>query len=475
MFQIDLLLSCWRRGRVFGAALLLLGSAGLSAQPNGVAGTLPEDYVPGLKPILAGALKQSPAMLLQNIALAQAEAGRYLSDSILWPSMAGSAGYSKGGSRSASTGTDSTFTSQSGGNYNVGFNQALFQWGANKARADIGRLAEQVTQRQYADAYRGLVGSLRTQYLGLISKKIMLRNSRYLLKLQEESLAAQEDQLKNGVLSEGDIISPRLSFQEATLNFERQVQDFDYTKRLFLRTAGLEQLADDSIPEDLNRPIYSSAVAQSLLDTFLRGGVRDTLQGQIYVLTLKQNELNYKIAKVGLLFPKFSFGANYGQQTTFVPQANGSVVTSTQISYSLGLSGYVPIFDGFATRGAKRSALATKRSTEQQLSSYIDATADTAQNMRRQLDFLARALDLAESRRALAQDQVRKMTQQVEEGSISKSALETVTGAFNYADLVAIGARTDYLNRWSDYVLLIDADPICNQLPVRYLTLSHGK
>ncbi len=67
-------------------ALLLLAPAALAAgsrripyhgddAPDAiVAGTMPENYLPGLMEIIQSALKQSPTMIVQQIQIAQAEA-----------------------------------------------------------------------------------------------------------------------------------------------------------------------------------------------------------------------------------------------------------------------------------------------------------------------------------------------------------------------------------------------------------------
>jgi len=96
----------------------LAGSVGVRAQPV-VAGTLPEDYAPGLKEILEVALKQSPQMLLKNLDLAQAEVNRYFSDAPLLPNVSGSAGYGLSGSRTVSN--PPSTSSSTGLTYGVGF------------------------------------------------------------------------------------------------------------------------------------------------------------------------------------------------------------------------------------------------------------------------------------------------------------------------------------------------------------------
>jgi outer membrane protein len=442
-----------------------------SAADSGIAGTLPEDQLPALKAIMETALKQSPTMMAQNIALAQSLANRYYSSAALWPTLSASGNYGFNGGETTSEPKSSSRGTGLG--YGIGFNQALYQWGANKAQSDIGKLSQRIAERQFAEAFRGLAVTLRSQYLSLIAKKIALQGARYQLQLQDAALAAAEDQLKEGTLAEGDLIALRLGTQDSRLALDRMGQDYDYARRVFQRLAGLDDLAEASIPTDVARPPYSAETATALLSAFLGGGVEDTPQAQSYALTLSQNDLNLKIVKTNLYYPKFSIGAGYNLSTStyFTPQP----VTSSGIQYNVTLSANVPLFNGFAQKGAKLSAYTAKRSTEQQRRSYLNATADTATNMRQQLDLSARALDLAEVRRALAQDAVQRTTEQFNDGTVSKVIVEGTVANLNTVNLYAVQARSDYLNRWSEFVSLVGADPILHVLPASYLTLNHGK
>jgi len=433
---------------------------------------MPEDNLPALKSILTTALTQSPLMLTQNVNLAQSAANRYGSDSPLWPTLGGSAGYGVNGGRTTS---DPPSSSKSTGlSYGIGFTQSLYQWGALKAQSDIGKLAQQVTERQFADAYRGLASSLRAQFLSLIAKKIYIRNSRYDLELMQANVDAKAEQVRTGILSEADLNLPRIYLLEAHLNIDRALQDYDYAKTIFMRLAGVQDIPEESIPAQVVRPAYQAEVAQALLNSFLGGGINETFQAQIYILTLKQNDLNYQIVKTGLYYPKFSFSANYNLSTStnFLPTGPS---TTSGITYGAGINASVPLFNGFATHGAKLSALATKRSTTQQLHNYLDSASDTAQNLRKQLDLAARALAIAEDRRALAEDGVRKTTDQFNEGTMSKDGLQQVTANFNAVDYATQSVRMEFLNRWTDYVSLVGADPILGLIPANYKNLPHGK
>jgi outer membrane protein TolC len=465
--------------RLWFCALPILGGWCLSAsaQPQmpSVAGTMPEDVLPGLKSLLETALKQSPTMIAQNITLAQAQAGRYFADAELWPQLGAGAGYTANFARSTSSAGAGPLSKNSGFGYSANLSQPIFQWGAFKWTSDIGKLAQKIAERLYADALRGVASAIRGQYLALVVKKVSLRNERYELKLYENFVANQEAKLKEGSISGGDILGPRLSLKEQHLAFDRAVGDFDHAKKLMMLLAGVKELSDESIPEELPRPTYSAAAVDSCYAAFQHQGAESTLQGQVYVMNIKQNDLSYRIAKTNL-YPKFGFGANYdlGNSKTTL---GDSVDQSFTITYSYGINGGWTIFDGFRTRGQKLSALSSKRTSERQLQTYVDSTLESANFSRKQLELSARALEIAEDHRALQQAAVEKVTVEFKEGTMTQSLLDSTQTVFNLADWGAINARVTYLSQWADFISLIGFDPILEAVPTRYLnsTSAHGK
>ena len=110
-------------------------------------------------------------------------------------------------------------------------NQPLFQWNALKYRTDSGKVGVKIAEHQYAEAYRLLVVSLRSQFLALVVKKIALRNAEYSLKQAEETLALAEAKLKAGRISPEAMMDPRLAVDEARLARDRAVEDLDNSQR----------------------------------------------------------------------------------------------------------------------------------------------------------------------------------------------------------------------------------------------------
>ncbi len=441
-----------------------------AAQPAEVAGTLPEDYLPQLKEIIETALKQSPTMMLQNINLAVADSGRIRGEVAFWPTLSGSASYSSYSAR-VNSGTSSTSTS-SGAYYGINVGEQIFAWGANKATSDVAKLQEQITKRQWADAFRTLAGSLRSQYLALINQKIALRNAVFQLQLVKADLATQEEMLKDGSISAGVVNGARLSVEEQNLWVDKSTQSFVHARRMFAHTAGLEDLSEDAIPAEIPHPDLSLDKSERLLNAFIHGGVENTLQGQVYAMELKQTDLNYWIARTDL-YPKFSFGAGYSLSNSQAA-SSGTVSQSAIVTYSYGVNGNWTIFNGFATRANKLGILATKRSQERQFKSYVDDTTETVIDNQKQLGFAAQAMDIAEQHLALAKDGYNRAVTELNEGTAAKVAVDGARGGFFASEYAANAARADYLGRWADFVSLVGADPVLNKVPAAYLNSHHG-
>ena len=226
--------------------LLLTVAAPVWAEAPSLDGTLPEDYLPGLKPYLKAAVERSPTTINASIALAQAEAGRYLQAASLWPSLSAYSQYTETTESIAQNSTLST--SGKGFFYGASINQPIFQWGAYKNQAQIGSLGVKIAQRQFADAYRSLAVTIREQYMGLVYKKKFLLNARFQQKIAEEQLAAQHARFEAGSVSEAELQGFNMNVDDATLAADRAEEDFHYAKRVFARLVGIDDPSDDAIP-----------------------------------------------------------------------------------------------------------------------------------------------------------------------------------------------------------------------------------
>jgi outer membrane protein TolC len=424
---------------------------------------MPEDFAPGLSPLLKQAVERSPSTIMASIAVAQAEAGRYTNAAALWPQVGLNTNYEVS-IQSTSNGPASR---QNNLLYNGTITQPIFQWGAYKNQAAMGDLGEKIAERQFAEAYRMLAVSIREQYMGLIGKKISLRNAQFALKLSKESLKVQQARFDAGASSEAEMGNFRMSVDDAQLAADRAEEDFGYARRVFTRLVGIDDLNPDSIPDELRHPEFSAPLADAVLTGFVGNGIESTFQSEVYQMMVKQQDLSYSIAKVRLL-PKFAASATVGFQE--YSQISGPTVNQVGLqTETYGIGATWSIFDGFATRGAKISALASKRQYERLRQNYVDQTVDQMTDLRKQVGFSSRAMAIAELHHSLIDSEVKRLGEDKNLGYASEATIDTGKVTLYAWDFNMAYARSDYFSRWTEFVSLAGLDPALANLPSRYV------
>jgi outer membrane protein TolC len=444
-------------------SLSLLLVATLRAEAPSVEGTLPEDNLPALKPLLKEAVERSPNTIMASIAVAQAVAGQYAGAAPLWPQVSANASYQET-RESESTGSPST---AKGPAYGLSVSQSVFQWGANKNNKTISDLAEKIAERNYAEAYRLLAVTIREQYIGLIGRKILLRNAQFSLKLSQEALEAQQARFEAGSSSQAELGNFRISVDEAQLAADRAAEDYRYGRRTFTRLVGIDDIDDASIPLQVPHGDYSSNLTEAVLTGFVGEGIESTFQNQVYQMYLKQADLNYSIAKVRLL-PKVSASASYAYSNQLSLSRNSISQIAVQ-SEGGNIGATWTLFDGFATRGAKLQALENRRQYERLRQNYVDQTIDTITDMRQQIALAAKAMSIAEVHQALFDAQVKRLNQDKDLGYTSQATIDSgLLTLYSYDYLMAY-ARSDYFNRWVEFISLAGIDPALGNISSRYV------
>jgi outer membrane protein TolC len=459
---------------IFFAVLGILPTA-LDAQPPLLPAVLPEDFLPGLRDILHSAIQQSPQMITHDIDLAAQEANRYQAASSEWPNLNGNIDYLKNTSKVSGTGPNATpSTSSQGFFYSLYLSQPIYHWGALQAATDIAHLQIKISEHQYADGYRQLATTIRSQYLSLIVQKVQVRNARYALDQAKTALAVVDERFKNKAAGGAELNGARLQVDDASLAMDRTAEEFAHAKQLLLLMAGLAELSDDAVPEEIPKPTYPAAASATFMQDFERDGLNKTFLAQVYNYLIKESDLNYKIAKYRL-YPRLdlSLGLSEQNQTQVIQSpATGQteVIQNPILSDNIVLAANWSIFDGFATRGAKLAALASKRLAERNLENYLDQTLEQARYLERQIGFAARAMALAEQHFADAERALQQGKDNLKLGVGSQADVDQFTANFYQWQATAFSARIDFFSRWSDYVSLLGIDPVLNNLPAHFLT-----
>ncbi len=461
------------RPRALAAVLLSLGLAALttarSSAQAGDIGPLPEQLFPQLNSILDKALEQSPQMLLKNIELAQADATVYLSRAQLWPQASLNGSYSI--NESAVAEANAVSSRSDGVFYSASVYQPVFHWGTLRAQAESSRIGVMIAEKNYAEAYRTLVVSIRAQFLNLILKKLTLRNAQFSAARAAKTLATEEEKLKLGRAAPSVLVHVRLTRDETQLSADRTAEDLAQAKRFLLRLAGMESLADELVPDNLPALDFAAGSGTPLVSRFVHGGVEETFQATSFRHYIEQADLNYKVARYRL-FPKFGFSIGLAQANT--TNAAGNFVTQTGVfSQSANLSFSWPIFDGFATKGAKLQALLNRSYYERQLTNYVDTTSDQARNLGTQVEFAARAMAIATTRRDMAEGALKLAEENAARGTVSEFAVSSATLAFQSSEVQAASSRIEMLSRWSELLSLLQVDPALARIPAHHR--SHAR
>lgn len=450
------------RQLVFALALL---PAGLFAQADEIAGTLPEHHFPALKRILESAVKQSPLAIEKQLDVALAMARTDAANAPRLPRLGGNIRYDN--SQTAISSDNSRRDRGGGVFYGIDLGQAVFHWGALKNESARARIGVAIAEKNYHEAFRLLAITLRQSYLELVAKKAALYHARNQQRLREEDLKLERDKFSRGDTSQGSVFVRELAVEEGGIEIQRLEVELDRLTRLLARLAGVPPLRDEDIPLDIPAVAYSPELTAQLVGGLLRDGGRSVFEVQVRQMQVQDAELRYRIARVRLL-PKFSLGAGHSVENT--TNVTGGTVDQQGVErQSISVRADWSIFDGFATRGAKQEAIAEKRLYERHLATSVEKVLDEAQRLQDTLAAEARATRMADQHRTLAFADLDRVKDEVKLGNLPPYEIEQATDRAYFRTALSVTARARLLAEWSALVSLAGIDPVLKNLPVRYV------
>lgn len=431
---------------------LLAGSA--RAQHEEVAGTLPEDHLPGLKSMLETAFLRSPQMIASDFERVLAELRLDGADSARLPNVGGSLSYAI--NQTAISSNTSSQTRDSGLFYSIGVTQPIFHWKALKNQSDSARLNLLIARKSHDLAARELRVILRKAYLALVVEKARLRAAAESIKLIQNEITVTTEKKERGTVSSAVLEGEKLRLREVELDYNRAAAEYEANRRRLARLAGLRELPDTSIPDEIPRPAFSPDLAAALAAAALRDGAKSTLEYEINELRVRDAMLRHSIEKVRL-YPKFFASAGFSLENS--TNVNNDVVNQQGIQRrTVSVFAQWSIFDGFATRGAVREALATKRLQERRLEVDAESVLQNIQIIERALKLDAELVALAEIRHGLAVEGSKVVAREVEFGNSTQGELARARTAILQAEAKHMEARATLLGRWGEFVALAGAD-----------------
>jgi len=452
-----------------GLALSIAATSLSYAQEVAVNGTVPEDSIPQLKALIVHGLQQSPEMISRQLDIAVADAQRmYTGISPMLPSA--SAGGNYGVTRSGVGLSSLAAGAAVGTSYGVSVSQPLFHWGALKNQLQIQNISALIARKQYIQGYLGFIGTVRSQYLGLIEEKLRLRNILLDLDIRKKALTLAQDKLSKGLISSNEIAGPEIEYEAGSLNADRERLSYDFSRHALAHLVGVDEITDESIPLEIPLPSYSANTAKQLLSGLLSEHAASNLDIQIASLGVEQAKLNYKIYRVAQL-PMVGLSAGLNQNNIVTVVGNSisqSFVLQEQYSIGVGWN----IFDGFSTRNRKREALLRERQSEMALAKKTDEILSLAQNKERGVSFAWRALAINERRYAIVKGAYEQMSDELKIGNISEDTATSQKSGFYSMQATAYSLRGDFYNTWCDYLSFVYADPALKLIPASYARIK---
>ncbi|MBI5689448.1 MAG: TolC family protein [Verrucomicrobia bacterium] len=438
--------------------------ARLAAQADQVPGTLPEDVLPGLRSILEIALQRSPQLLSAEFERTLAEARVDGANAPRLPSVGGNLNYANN-QTAISSNTDSQ-TRDNGLFYNIGVTQALFHWRALKNQSDSARINALIARKSLDLAARELAVLMRRMYLALIVEKTRLAAASESLRLMRADLAVTEEKKAKGTVSSAAVEGDKLRIREVQLDCDRLAAEFEANLRRFARLAGVPGLKAEDVPDTLPALPFSPDLAAALSAAVLRDGAKSTLEYEINELRVRDSLLRHAIEKVRL-YPKFYANAGYSLENS--TNVNSGVVNQQGIQRrTVSVYAQWSIFDGFATRGVLKEAIATRRMQERRLAIDTESVLQNVQILERTLRLDAEQQALAEIRESLAIEGTRIVGREVEFGNVPKADLDRARAQVLHARIKTHEARATLYGRWSEFVAVTGADPTLRQLSSRH-------
>jgi len=455
------------RAALVFAWFALLGGLPAS-EPAGLTGTMPEDFLPELREILDSALRRSPQLVAADFDRTVQEARIYGADSARLPNLRGASEYAS--NQTAVTGNNASQSRASGFFYRFEAGQAVFHWGALRNQSLAARLNLLAARKNYAIAAREVGVVIRKAYLALVVERARLQQGRHALAVLKADLAVLDEKKQSGAISSSVLEGERLRAREVTAELERGEAEFAANRRRLARLAGLPNgdLPEEKVTAEIPRPDHSDARVAAMAAAVLRDGAKSTLEYEVYDLRVREASLRYAIERTRQL-PKVNLGAGYSLENS--TDVVGSAVNQQAFRrQNINLNAQWNIFDGFATRGAVREALAAKRLHERNLTLKVDETLEVVQLLERSLKIDAETIDLAEIRRANALQAQRRIAEEVELGKLRRSEIERARVNQLQAEAKSQELRAQYFGRWSEFVAVAGDDPL-----IRSLSVPHAR
>ena len=429
----------------------LVGS--LFGQESILTDRLPERSMGGLEALLEAAMTQSTSIRIRDLIEDNYEGRSLVSKSSKQFKLGGTAKFRKEQDveKADSEIRDRVY-------YSLTLSKTLYHWGALEANKDKGNLSLQMEELKTFEAYRTLALSVRKSYLNILIARKNIETSEKSLELYRKQLELEEKRFETGAASHIQVYDLTLRVNGAELDIlkkENVMQDqIDVLARLVgVSSSDVERSLSKDIPKSES---LDSAQIQAL-ENFFDGGIEQSAAlGQ----SAKAVEYYQKDLHIANQRRKPKIGMSVGM-TQYDLDERGTR-RAEEIFYG-GVSISWSIFDGSATRGYKRSAMAQ---VEQMKARFEDAKSSYRFNLERAqrlLDVNARILKRDEAALDIAIRHAKEAGQELDEGRISFVDVGRVEQILVAQELRTYRSRAAYLNALSTIASQLGLDPFARK------------
>lgn len=414
---------------------------------------LPERSMGGLQELLEAAMTQSSGIQIRDLVEESYEARSLISKSAKQMNIGARANYRKEQDveRVDSEIRDRIY-------YSLTLSKSLYHWGVLEANKDKGELSLRMEELKTFEAYRVLALDVRKRYLNILIAQKDIELSEQSLELYRKEFELEEKRLEAGAASHFQVHELGLRVNGAELDILRKenvLQDqIDVLARLVgLASADLEMSLPSGIPKSESLGVEQIQALESYFD----GGVE---RSSAIEQSGKSVEYYGKDLHIAKQRRKPKVGMSVG--LTQYDLDDRGARRAEEIFYG-GVTITWNLFDGAATRGYKRSAIAQ---LEQMKARFKEAKSSYRFNLERAqrlLDLNARILIRDEEGLVLAINSVAAVGKDFEGGRVSFRDFGRVEQSLVSQKLRTNRSRAAYLNALSEMTSLLGFDPFAQK------------
>ena len=382
-----------------------------TAQPQ-----LPESQITELALLLQAADENAPQLVEQTILAEEARQRLKQAEAAYYPRVDLNSNL---GFRQTTYDADNIEDENSTGvTFYAAINRPFYHWGAIEAAIEQARLDNNTEALHRSLILRQIRRNIRADYLNLLVNKVELE------KLELQRLIAQEDlkqyasSTEEGRISKIDAQMAELNLSQHLMNIEQVIAEQARIKASFKQRVGWHDTLNlpGKIPtqniEEISQFIEVENTTNSTNWIFIHPEVQ-TLRNHIE--REKKELVRIKAQQRPLV--NFTAYASQDQRDTGVENDVDA------ITYFAGLSVSWNIFDGFATSSRKVESMARRRRHEYKLENYKQEIVTQAANIRRQISFRLKQLQIDTTRSQLNAERYQSKEEASLSGFVSEKEL----------------------------------------------------